>query len=101
MTIPADELITMAKNLLDKLYDVSEGDEWFPQSIYNLYNEIRGNYAESNLRIRNNILQVLVADKLIEVDAAIENIRITSEGKKFLNKMPSLIDKHNTEPRLK
>jgi hypothetical protein len=81
----------LADRLLNKLYMESKGDEWISVPIIPLYKKILEQTIEpSDDLLKKHVLQCLAGEGFIEIDHAVEKIHITYEGKRYLNKVPSL-----------
>ncbi|CAN5598761.1 hypothetical protein BH23THE1_BH23THE1_31700 [soil metagenome] len=81
----------LADRLLNKLYIESKGDEWISIPVVPLYKNILEQTTEpSDDLLKKHVLQCLVGEGFIEIDHAREEIRITYEGKRYLDKAPSL-----------
>ena len=82
----------LADRLLNKLYVESRGDEWISLPIVPLYNKILEQTTEPpDDLLKKHVLQCLAGEGYIEINHALEEIHITYEGKRYLNKVPSLV----------
>ena len=82
----------LADRLLNKLYIESKGDEWISIPIVSLYKKILEQTIEPQYDLlKKHVLQCLAGEGFIEIDHALEEIHITYEGKRYLNKVPSLV----------
>jgi hypothetical protein len=90
-----DAIQQLAQKFLNKLYEITEGDEWEEIDVFNIYKEICGDYSPDNVRLRHNVLQCLLADGFIILSHDKSTILITSQGKKYLGKSASLGDSSN------
>ena len=81
----------LADRLLNKLYIESKGDEWISIPIIPLYKKILEQRTEPpEDLLKKHVLQCLAGEGFIQIDHSIEEIYITYEGKRYLNKVPHM-----------
>ena len=81
----------LADRLLNKLYMESRGDEWISVPVVSIYKKILEQTIEPQYDLlKKHVLQCLAGEGFIEIDQTREEIHITYEGKRYLNKVPSL-----------
>ena len=81
----------LADRLLNTLYIESGGDEWKSIPIVPLYKKILEQTTEPPYDLlKKHVLQCLAGEGFIEIDHALEEIHITYEGKRYLNKVPHM-----------
>lgn len=77
-----EDIEKIAQNFLIKLYESTEGDEWEDRPIDNIYSEIDyKSYDLTNISLRNNVLQYLLAHERIAIDPDRTLVNITFIGK--------------------
>jgi hypothetical protein len=82
----------LADRLLNKLYMESKGDEWISIPIVPLYKKILEQTTEpTDDLLKKHVLQCLAGEGFIEIDRSLEEIHITYKGKRYLNKVPTLL----------
>ncbi|CAN5890986.1 hypothetical protein BH23THE1_BH23THE1_25160 [soil metagenome] len=81
----------LADRLLNKLYIESKGDEWISIPIIPLYTKILEQTTEpQDDLLKKHVLQCLAGGGFIQIEHALEEIHITYEGKRYLNKVPHM-----------
>ncbi len=81
----------LADRLLNKLYMETNGDEWISIPIVPLYQKILEETTEpQDDLLKKHVLQCLAGAGFIEIDRSLEEIHITYQGKRYLDKVPSL-----------
>ena len=93
-----EEVKELAERLLNKLYEESEGDEWELLDLLSLYKDICKSFSSDNIGLRHNVLQCLLAHGFILLSPDKLMISITAQGKRYLGKMPSLIEHKEDRP---
>lgn len=80
-----DDISILAVKLLDKLYESTEGDEWEVREIMYIYSRIEdGSYDLTNIPLRNNVIQHLLALEFISINSNRTSISITNMGKNYI-----------------
>ncbi len=70
---------------LHKLYEATQGDEWEIREIDDLYSQIEaGSYDLTNIPLKNNVIQHLLAKGLINIEPDRKSISITNKGKDYI-----------------
>lgn len=78
----AEDIEKLSQNFLIKLFESTGGDEWEERPIENIYSEIDNKtYDLTNIALRNNVLQYLLAHERIAIDADRTLVSITFIGK--------------------
>jgi hypothetical protein len=80
-----DDISILAVKLLDKLFEATEGDEWEVREIMYIYSRIEdGSYDLTNIPLRNNVIQHLLALEFISINSNRTSISITNMGKNYI-----------------
>ncbi len=80
-----DDISKLADELILKLYEATEGDEWEVREIDDIYSQIAvKSYDLTNIPLRNNVIQHLLAQEFISISPERMAVSITNKGKKHV-----------------
>ncbi len=80
-----DDISVLANKFLHKLYEATEGDKWEIREIHDIYSQIEGgSYDLTNIALRNNVIQHLLALESISISPERTTASITNKGKNII-----------------